>query len=95
MSNKDKGKVYISNDINIYHKILLPNFEVQIKRHAFIRAYERKVTPDMIEATIKGGKIIKFGKNNIKFVKKYKRFTVICIDEICGQTIKIVTIETK
>ena len=47
----------------------------------------------MIEATLKGGKIKRFGKNNVKFIKKYKKFTVICVDEIVGDKIKIVTIE--
>ena len=27
--------------------------DLEIKRHAFIRAMERNVTPDMIEATLK------------------------------------------
>lgn len=49
----------------------------------------------MIEATIKGGTVKRFGKNNIKFHKKYKNFHVICVDESIGQRIKIVTIEKK
>jgi len=49
----------------------------------------------MIEATIKGGTIKRFGKNNVKFIKKYKHFQVICVDEIIGHRIKIVTIEKK
>ena len=73
----------------------ISNFEIVIRRHAFIRAMERGVSPDMIEATLKGGTIERFGKNNLKFVKKYKRFTVICVDQICGNIIKIVIIETK
>lgn len=68
-------------------------YDIEIKRHAFIRAMQRGITPDMIEATLKGGTIIRFGKNNLKFCKKYKRFTVICVDEIVGCKIKIVTIE--
>jgi hypothetical protein len=79
----------ISNSIN------LCNYEFEIRRHAFIRAIERGVTPDMIEATLKGGKIIRHGKNRLKFLKRYKRFCVICIDEVCGTKIKIVTIETS
>ena len=70
-------------------------FDIEIKRHAFIRAMERGITPDMIEATIKGGTIKRFGKNNVKFIKKYKHCTVICVDEIIGHRIKIVTIEKK
>lgn len=73
----------------------ITKYEIEIKRHAFIRALEKGITPDMIEATIKGGKIEQFGKSNVKFVKKYKRFTVVCVDEIAGYKIKIVTIETK
>jgi len=49
----------------------------------------------MIEATIKGGRIERFGKNNVKFVKRYKNFEVVCVDEISGNKIKIVTIEKR
>jgi len=56
---------------------------------------ERNVTPDMIEATLKGGKIERFGKNNVKLIKDYKRFTVICVGEMVGTKIRIFTIETK
>jgi hypothetical protein len=73
----------------------ITQYEIEIKRHAFIRAVERGVTPDMIETTLKGGKIERFGKNNLKFYKKYKRFTVVCVDQIIGTVIKIVTIETE
>lgn len=73
----------------------ISKYKIEIKGHAFIRAMKRGVHPDMIEATIKGGKIKRHGKNNIKFIKKYKRFTIICVDEIIGDKIKIVTIETK
>jgi len=47
----------------------------------------------MVEATIKGGKIKRFGKNNVKFIKNYKNFTVICVGEIISNKIKILTIE--
>ncbi len=70
-------------------------YEFEIKRHALIRAMQRGVTPDMIEATLKGGSIERFGKNNVRFYKRYRRFTVICVDEVCGDRIKIVTIETR
>jgi hypothetical protein len=73
----------------------ITQYKFEIRRHAFIRAMERGVTPDMIEATIKSGEIMRFGKNNVKFRKVYKRFAVICVDEIIGSTIKIVTIETQ
>ena len=70
----------------------ISKYEIVIKQHAFIRAIEREITPDMIEATIRGGKIKWFGKNNVKFTKEYKRFSVICVDEVMGNKIKIVTI---
>jgi hypothetical protein len=73
----------------------ISHYEIEIKRHAFIRAMERGITPDMIEATIKGGTVKRFGKNNVKFSKKYKHFTVLCIDEIIGHRKKNVTIEKK
>jgi hypothetical protein len=69
--------------------------DFEIRRHALVRAMQRGITPDMVEATLKGGKIERFGKNNLKFYKKYKNLTVICVDQIIGTTIKIVTIETK
>ena len=49
----------------------------------------------MIEATIRGRRIERFGKSNVKFVKKYKHFEVVCVDEISGRRVKIVTIETR
>ena len=73
----------------------ITQYNFEIKRHAFIRAMQRGVTPDMIEATLKGGRTERFGKRNIRFYKDYKRFTVVCVDEVLGDTIKIVTIETK
>jgi len=73
----------------------ISQYDFEIKRHALIRAMERGVSPDMIEATLKGGRIEEFGKNNIRLIKKYKKFTVICIGQIIGATIKILTIETK
>jgi len=73
----------------------ISKYDIEIKRHAFIQAMKRKVTPDMIEACLKGGKIQRFGKNNLRFKKEYKYFTVICIGQIEGEKIKILTVETK
>lgn len=86
-------------NISAYYKILnnicLRHYELEISHHAFIRAMERGVMPDMIEATLLGGKLKRFGKHGIKLSKKYKRFEVICVGEIKGQVLKIITIETK
>ncbi len=73
----------------------ITRYDFEIKRHAFIRAMQRKVTPDMIEATLKSGKIERFGKNNVRFIKDYKRFLVICVGEMAGTKVKIFTVETK
>ena len=73
----------------------ITQYDFEIKRHAFIRAMERGVTPDMIEATLKGGNLAKVGKNYVKLSKDYKKFKVICVGEVIGQKIKIITIETK
>jgi len=75
--------------LNINH------YDIKVTRHAFIRAHERQITPDMIYATVRGGKIKRFGKNNYKFYRRYKRFTVVCVDQIYGDKIVIATVETK
>ncbi|MDI6737390.1 MAG: hypothetical protein QME12_02630 [Nanoarchaeota archaeon] len=86
-------------NISIYYKILnnicLRHYELEISHHAFIRAMEMEVMPHMIEATLLGGKLKRFGKHGIKLSKKYKRFEVVCVGEIKGQVLKIITIETK
>jgi hypothetical protein len=68
-------------------------FDFEIRRHAFIRAMERGVTPDMIEATLKGGWVVRHGKNHYKFCREYEDFTVVCVDRVFGEKIIIVTIE--
>ena len=42
-----------------------------------------------------GGKIERFGKHNIRFIKEYRKFTVICVGQAIGTKVKIFTIETK
>jgi len=73
----------------------IPHCEIEIKRHALIRAMQRGITPDVIEATIKGGKVIKFRKNYFKFTKKYKQGTVICVGELSCMKIKIITVMVR
>lgn len=69
--------------------------EIEIKRHAFLRALKRGIHPDFVEATIKGGKVKRFGKNYVKLIKTYKGFDIICVGHITGNMIKIITIEKK
>jgi hypothetical protein len=71
----------------------ITQYSIEISRHALLRALERGITPDMVEATINGGLLLRFAKNNIRLVKCYKNFKVICIGEMIGNRIKIITIE--
>lgn len=66
-------------------------YEIEIKHHVFVRAMQRKINPDQIENCIKNGSIAKFGKNHVRFILR----SVICIGEISGLKIKIVTIERR
>ena len=64
-------------------------YEIDIKHHVFVRALQRGIHPDLIENCIKNGGINRFGKNYVKFTTR----SVICVGEIAGLRIKIITIE--
>ena len=64
----------------------ITQYEFEIKRHALMRAMQRGVTPDMVEATLKGGKIVRFGKNNLKHEKIQRIF---CVPKIASQFLRI------
>ncbi len=67
---------------------------VIIKVHAIKRARERDIAfPDQVYDVLRTGKIHRFGKNFLKFVKKNKVDSVICIGEDIGYAIIIKTIE--
>ncbi len=83
--------MYIQNKIK---DLFFQEKKVWISVHAIKRARKRKVIlPDMLFAVIKGGKIKRFGKNQIKFIKPYKNRVLICIGEDKGYSIIIKTIE--
>jgi len=66
--------------------------QVWISAHAIKRARERDIIfPNMVHATILGGKVERFGKNFLRFSKTYKRGVV--IGENVGDSIIIKTIE--
>lgn len=67
--------------------------DVEIKRHVFQRAMERGIHPDMIEGTLLKGKVKRFGKHGIKFIGKGSKRTIICVGELVGNRLKIITIE--
>ena len=71
----------------------ISRYDIEIKRHAFIRAMERGIHPDIMEEAILKGKVERFGKHGIKFISKGKKRTIICVGEITGTKIKILTIE--
>lgn len=68
-------------------------YDIEIKHHVFKRALERNIHPDLIENTIINGKIELFGNDRVKFVKKGKKRTLVCVGEIRGLKISIFTIE--
>lgn len=71
----------------------ISKYDVVIKRHAFLRALERGIDPDMIEQTLLKGKVKRFGKHGIKFENKGSKRTIICIGQLTGIKLKIITIE--
>lgn len=71
------------------------NYSIEIKHHVFIRAMERGISPDLIEGTIRNGKVEHFAKDRVRFIKIGSKRTIICIGEIRGMTITIFTIEQK
>lgn len=69
---------------------------VWVSAHAIKRARERDIVyPDMVYATIRGGRVERFGKNLMRFCKSYKRGTVVCIGEDVGASIVIKTVEWR
>lgn len=66
-------------------------YEIEIKHHVFIQAMKRGINPDLIESTIKNGEIERYGKNYVRFMSR----SAICIGEITGLKLKIITIERR
>ncbi len=71
----------------------LSKYDVEIKRHVFVRAMERGIHPDLIEDTLQKGKVEKYGKHGVKFISKGPKRTVVCVGQIVGTKITIFTIE--
>ena len=65
-----------------------------IKIHAVKRARERGIAfPDQVYDVLQTGKVKRFGKHGIKFVKRSKEDSIICVGEDLGYCIIIKTIE--
>ncbi|MEK6974609.1 MAG: hypothetical protein AABW41_05230 [Nanoarchaeota archaeon] len=74
--------------------IIFEGKEIFITTPAVKRARERKIAyPDQVYNAIKTGKTKRFGKNGIKFVKKSKQDSIICVGEDKGYCIIIKTVE--
>ena len=67
---------------------------IVIKVHAVKRAMEREIAfPDQVYDVLQAGKVKRFGKHGIKFVKRGKEGSIICVGEDLGYCIIIKTIE--
>ena len=67
---------------------------VLIKTHAVKRALEKGIAyPDQVYQVLKQGKVKRFGKNRLKFMKMSEKGSIICIGEDLGEIIIIKTIE--
>ncbi len=65
-----------------------------IKVHAVKRAREREIAfPDQVYDVLQTGKVKRYGKHGIKFVKRSKEGSIICVGEDLGYCIIIKTIE--
>ena len=71
----------------------ISNYDVEIKRHTFVQAMARGIHPDLIEDTLRKGKIERYGKHGVKFISKGSKRTIICVGQIVGTRITIFTIE--
>lgn len=68
--------------------------QVIITVHAVKRAREREIAyPDQVFGVLQTGKVTRFGKHGIKFVKRGKAGSIICVGEDVGHCIIIKTIE--
>ncbi|MBI4159050.1 hypothetical protein HY500_02205 [Candidatus Woesearchaeota archaeon] len=75
-------------------EIYFQNKPIFITIHAIKRARQRNIAyPDQVYNVLKTGKTERFGKNGIKFIKKSKSSSIICIGEDTSQVIIIKTIE--
>ena len=68
--------------------------QIIVKVHAIKRAREREIAfPDQVYDVLQTGKVKRYGKHGIKFVKRSKEGSIICVGEDLGYCIIIKTIE--
>jgi hypothetical protein len=71
----------------------ISKYNVEIRGHAYEQAIERCIHQDLIEKTLYNGEIKRFGKNYVKFINKGSKRTIICVGEIKGNKLVILTVE--
>jgi len=71
----------------------ISKYDLVIKHHVFLQALKRGIDPDMIEQTILKGKMERLGKHGVKFINKGTKNTIICVGEMVGTVLKVITIE--
>lgn len=69
--------------------------EIDLSRHALDRANERDVDISLIKNCVRCGKMEVIGKDYLRFTKKFKKRTIICIAQIKKEHITIITVEEK
>lgn len=75
-------------------KVYFQGKPIIIKVHAIKRARQRNIAfPDQVYSVLNTGKIERFGKNGIRFMKKSKEGSIVCIGEDVGHAVIIKTIE--
>lgn len=90
---KKTEDLYTSRYMDIHGSLFVNNKEVLLSVHAIKQARKRGIYPTMVQATINRGKIKRFGKNYLRFIRAYKKGNVACIGEDVGSHIIIKTIE--
>jgi hypothetical protein len=73
--------------------LYVQNKKVWISVHAITQARKRRIAfPDQVYDAIKSGKVARFGKHGIKFIKRGRKSSIVCIGEDLGPTIVIKTV---
>lgn len=81
-------------DIYTSRYLYIHNKQVWISSHAIKQARVRRIDfPDHVHDVLRTGKMFRFGKHGVKFVKKSSTGSVICVGIDTGDTIVIKTIE--
>lgn len=74
-----------------YLDIFVDNKKIVLSVHAIKRARQREITPDIIEKTLRNGKINRFGKNSLRISSR----SINCVGETIGDIILIKTITLR